>query len=68
MRIDGDKLKEDLQEELGAAWQVYPFAVGALGELQNASGERLVEMAQMLGKNLSDYEIQEDKPFTLERK
>ena len=68
MIIDGDKLKEDLKEELGAAWQVYPFMVGALGELEKANGQQLVDMAQMLGKDLSDYEIEEDRPFTLERK
>jgi hypothetical protein len=60
MTIDGDKLKEDLKEELGAAWQAFPFAVGGLGQLENATGQQLVEMANMLGKDLSDYEIKDD--------
>ena len=60
MIIDGDKLKEDLKEELGAAWHVFPYAVGGLGQLENASGQQLVEMANILGKDLSDYEIQDD--------
>ena len=50
---------------MGAAWQVFPFMVGGLGNLESANEKQLREMASMFGKDVDDYEEQDNMTLDL---
>ena len=58
MYINVEKLRNDLINYYGSASLIYPYALINVSEIENASIERLIEIAYSLGFNLSDYEIQ----------
>ena len=61
MTIDLDKLKEALIEYYGTAMNSgLPMAVIELGDVENASLQKLIQMAQNAGLDLRDFEIEED--------
>ena len=63
--INEEQLRDDLREEMGAAWQVFPFMVGGLGNLESANEKQLREMASMFGKDVDDYEEQDNMTLDL---
>lgn len=63
MTIDVDKLRDALIDYFGTAMQFNPQAVIELGEVENASPERLVEIALANGFDLSDFEVSKGRRF-----
>lgn len=58
MTIDVDKLRDALMDYYGSAMTSgFPMAVIELGDVESASPQELVEMAQRLGMNLRRFEI-----------
>lgn len=56
MSIDIERLRKDLIDYLGTAFYVgYGVAVVEISEVENASVEELIEMAQKYGFNLDNY-------------
>lgn len=55
--MDYERLREDLKNYFGTAMQFYPVAVMDLVEVENASDEKLEQIAISCGFNLSDYEV-----------
>ena len=58
MKIDTDKLREDLLEESRGAFYVGHFggAMAEASEIKSASPDKLVEITRRNGVSLSDYE------------
>lgn len=63
MTIDVDKLRDALIDYFGTAMQFNQQAVIELGEVENASPERLVEIALANGFDLSDFEVSKGRRF-----
>lgn len=58
MEIDIEKLRNDLIDYLGTAYfSGYGVAVVEIGEIENASAEKVIELAQKYGFNLENYRI-----------
>lgn len=55
MDYDFDELRNDLMNYYGSAMQYFPMAVMDLSDVENASEDRLLEMAKDAGFNLEDY-------------
>ena len=54
--MDYEQLREDLKDYFGTAIVYNPVAVMELSEVENASNERLIEIAIQNGFDLSNYE------------
>lgn len=54
--MDYEKLREDLKDYFGTAMSFNPMAVIELSLVENASYDKLVEIAIQNGFDLSDYE------------
>ena len=55
MRIDTEKLRRALTDYFGTAMMRFPMAIAELTEVKSASSERLVEIAEENGFDLSEY-------------
>lgn len=55
MTIDIDKLRRALTDYFGTAMMRFPAAFAELSEVKTASPERLVEIAEKNGFDLSEY-------------
>lgn len=55
MDYDFDELRNDLMDYYGSAMQYFPMAVMELSDVENASEDKLLEMAKDAGLNLEDY-------------
>ena len=55
MNIDIEKLRKDLIDYFGTAMMRFPMAIAELTEVKTASSERLVEIAEKNGFDLSEY-------------
>lgn len=53
--MDYERLREDLMDYFGTAMMVYPVAVVELSMVENASEEKLEQIAIQNGFNLEDY-------------
>lgn len=53
--IDVERLRDDLIDYFGAATPFFPVATMDLIEVENASLEKLIEIAKRNGFNLNDY-------------
>ena len=62
MTIDIEALRNDLMDYYGTASTYNPNATMDLIEVENASLEELVRMAESIGLDLSNYEV---KGYTL---
>ena len=61
MTIDVESLIDALMSYYGTAMSSgFPMAVIDLGDVENASPEELVKLAQQLGLNLRNFAIDED--------
>jgi len=56
--MDFERLREDLKDYFGTAMAYNPMAVMELSEVENASNERLIQIALKNGFDLSNYENQ----------
>lgn len=56
MTIDTDRLRRALTNYFGTAMMRFPMAIAELSEVKNASPERLVEIAEEHGFDISEYE------------
>ncbi len=63
MEIDIEELRNDLINYLGTAMQFNPQAVIELAEVENASPERVVNIALRLGFDLSEYDVNKGRTF-----
>lgn len=61
MFIDYERLRRDLIDYFGTAMIYNPIAVVELGEVENASIDKLVQIAIQNGFDLSDYENQKKR-------
>lgn len=61
--IDYDKLRSDLMDYFGSAMAYYPAAVIELSEVENASNDKLIQIAIQNGFNLNDYENSKTKKY-----
>lgn len=59
--MDFERLREDLKDYFGTAMAYNPMAVIELSEVENASNERLIQIALRNGFDLSNYERQRGK-------
>ena len=58
MKVDIEKLRDDLIDYYGTAFcSGFGAAVIEIGEIENASPGRLVQIAEQSGIDLSNYEI-----------
>ena len=55
MTIDTEKLRRALIDYFGTAMMRFPMAIAELSEVKTASPERLVEIAEKNGFDLSEY-------------
>ena len=55
MTIDIEKLRRALTDYFGTAMMRFPMAISELSEVKTASPERLVEIAEKNGFDLSEY-------------
>ena len=55
MTIDIEKLRRALIDYFGTAMMRFPMAISELSEVKTASPERLVEIAEKNGFDLSEY-------------
>ena len=55
MTIDIEKLRRALTDYFGTAMMRFPMAIAELSEVKTASPERLVEIAEKNGFDLSEY-------------
>lgn len=55
MTIDIEKLRRALIDYFGTAMIRFPMAIAELSEVKSASPERLVEIAEKNGFDLSEY-------------
>ena len=55
MNIDIERLRRDLIDYFGTAMSVFPVAMMELSQVQNASPEKLIEIAKKNGFDLRDY-------------
>ena len=56
MNIDIEKLRNDLIDYLGTAYYSgYGIAIVEISEIENASAEKIIELAQKYGFNLENY-------------
>lgn len=57
MKIDIEKLRNDLIDYLGTAFYTgYDVAIVEISKVQNASAEELIAMVEQYGFNLNEYE------------
>ena len=57
MTIDIEALRNDLINYFGTAMSFNPMAVMDLTEVEKASPEKLIKIAQKNGFDLTDYEV-----------
>ena len=57
MNIDIERLKGDLMDYFGTATSIYPVAIMKVIEVENASYDKLIEIARCNGFNLDNYVI-----------
>ena len=62
MKIDIERLRQDLINYFGSAMMFQPLAIADLTKVENAGPEELVRMAESIGLDLSNYEV---KGYTL---
>ena len=55
--MDYERLREDLKDYFGTAMQFYPAAVIELYIVESASNEKLIDIANSNGFDLSEYEV-----------
>lgn len=55
--IDIESLRKDLMDYFGSATPTFPFAYMDVIEVQNASAEKLIQIAIQNGFDLKKYEI-----------
>ncbi len=55
MTIDVERLRRDLIDYFGTAMSMFPVAMMELSQVQNASPEKLIEIARKNGFDLRDY-------------
>lgn len=63
MEIDINELRNDLIDYLGTAMQYNPQAVIELAEVENASPQKLVDIALRFGFDLSEYDVNKRRTF-----
>lgn len=56
MTIDTDRLRRALTNYFGTAMMRFPMAIAELSAVKTASPERLVEIAEEHGFDISEYE------------
>ena len=56
MTINIEKLRRALIDYFGTAMMRFPMAIAELSEVKTASPERLVEIAEKNGFDMSEYE------------
>lgn len=59
--LDYERLRSDLIDYYGTAIAYNPMAVIELSDVENATDEKLVQIAIQNGFDLSDYEIQKKR-------
>ena len=57
MKIDIERLRQDLINYFGSAMMFQPLAIADLSKVENASPEELVRIAIANGFDLEDYKI-----------
>jgi hypothetical protein len=57
MKIDIERLRQDLINYFGSAMMFQPLAIADLTKVENASPEELVRIAIANGFDLEDYKI-----------
>ena len=55
MNIDIERLRRDLIDYFGTAMSMFPVAMMELSQVENASPEKLIEIARKNGFYLRDY-------------
>ena len=55
--MDLERLREDLKDYFGTAMQFYPAVVIELSIVESASNEKLIDIANSNGFDLSEYEV-----------
>ncbi len=55
MNIDIERLRRDLIDYFGTAMSMFPVAMMELSQVENASPEKLIEIARKNGFDLRDY-------------
>lgn len=55
MTIDVERLRRDLIDYFGTAMSMFPVAMMELSQVQNASPEKLIEIARKNGFDLRKY-------------
>ena len=63
MTIDIEALRSDLMDYFGSAMQYNPQAVIELSEVENASPERLVNIALANGFDLEEYNVNKGRKY-----
>lgn len=61
MATDYDALRDSMKEEcLGAAFSGYPFAMADVVDIESASDDELLSIADRLGVDASEFETDDD--------
>ena len=62
MKIDIEKLRSDMMDDYGTAmFSGFPMAVVELSQVENASPQALIDMAERRGIDLSEYADDDDE-------
>ncbi|MBR6690663.1 MAG: hypothetical protein IKL65_04970 [Bacilli bacterium] len=61
--IDFESLRQDLMDYFGTAMMYHPAAVIELSQVENATNNKLIELAIQNGFNLENYKEQKTKKY-----